>query len=31
MMLTSKDYCVFFSMEEDVNILYGVGYCIITC
>lgn len=24
-MLTSKDYCIFFSMEEDVNILYGVG------
>lgn len=23
MMLTSKDYCIFFSMEEDANILYG--------
>lgn len=31
MMLTSKDYSIFFSMKEDVvNILYGVGY-IITC
>ena len=22
MMLTSKDYCIFFSMEEDVDIRY---------